>query len=133
AIDDDRGPLHGIVSLVHRLVTELFKFTPRLGVDDQLRAPSHQALYLRSLILERRALVKGHLIDAKRVFEVGEEPDEGLSNRPRTDDVDKFLAGHRSSSPRRITPRASRATRLECERAPSAKRPRTPRVRCIPR
>jgi hypothetical protein len=37
--------------------------------------------------------VKRHFVDAEMLFEVGEEPDQGLSDRPGADDVNDILHG----------------------------------------
>ncbi len=91
AVDDDRGPLEGGLGVVEHLVADRFEVRGLVGIDRQPGAARDEVVDLRPLGRHRSPLVKRDLVDAEVLAEVGEQPDQGLPDGARADDVDDLF------------------------------------------
>ena len=90
-VDHDRGPLERFVVGERHLVPQPLEVRGSVLVGGQQRAPRHQVLEAGLVGAERRALVEGDLVDPHVVTEVGEQPDQRLTDRTGAYDVNDVL------------------------------------------
>jgi hypothetical protein len=88
AVDHHRCAFDGLTGLVLRDVPELLEVIAPFGVDGQHGSTPLEVPDLAPLGQQWRPLVEGDLVDPEVVAVIGQQPDERLTDRPGTDDVD---------------------------------------------
>src|SRR6185369_7221107 len=93
AVDHHGGAFQRLAGVVAHLVPHLLELAAHVLVDGELGAALDQVADARTVAGERRALVEGDFVNAQAVPEVGEQPQQRLTDRARAHHVDNPLHG----------------------------------------